>query len=732
MKIYDKSDVEQFDVVIDKRTKLKASLTGRSLINALFTTDTYLDIYIGYYIIWETEKYTLWNEPSVNKKRTNEYVYNLDFMAPKFSFENILVTIDKSPHILTNFPLYGDLEVQLNHIIDNNINRIFGAGTYTLGSFPSGTDNKNILYEDIDCLTALNDIVAEWELEYSLSGSVINVVENVGSPTGLTFQFKQGLKGIQRKKLRENELVTRLYPFGSDRNITNEYVINHGGSKRLKIDPIDAVTIANYGIIERVEIFEDVFPHRTGYVSAIGENENFFIDAGMEFNLNETGILIPGHYAKLTFNTGDLTGLEFEIYSYDHATQTYELKPYDDKNGLLLPDTTFKPSIGDAYVLHGINLPDSYISAAHAELLRLANKFLETASYPTVVYDLIPDVTHIRDEVISLHLGDVIIILDTELDISIETRITEITQEIVDKDEYTLKVGNRSGEGFVRQISNKTSIIDQKINSKTTTLNTKINHIDASKSSTIVNNNEKFFVGNDLLKEETKGLDYVVSGLKIYPNYSDEANHVFLEDCKFTHLTISDSPKTWDITGGLKQMLDDNAMYFIYVKCGKETSVGEFIISKEYFYTYNSSDEYYFLIGVLSAVENESRILNALFVGTGQTSITSVTNISGSSDSAEVIMEKYESNDNRNAFTDSLLTKLTNMTQSANVMTIDFQTHFRIKAEGNTDPNVTEKNDVVLVRLTNSQMYWMIYNTGLQTQLTSYRLIDTIDLNLFP
>ena len=71
------------------------------------------------------------------------------------------------------------------------------------------------------------------------------------------------------------------------------------------------------------------------------------------------------------------------------------------------------------------------------------------------------------------------------------------------------------------------------------------------------------------------------------------------------------------------------------------------------------------------------------------------------------------------------------MTQSANVMTVDFQTHFRFKAEGNTEPTITEKNDLVIVRLANNQLWWLIYNEGDQNQLSSYRIVQRTDLTLF-
>ena len=128
-----------------------------------------------------------------------------------------------------------------------------------------------------------------------------------------------------------------------------------------------------------MQTFDDVYPHREGVVTSIVDNDiQKFSDSTLDFDVNEQ--LIDGVVAKITFNTGYLAGYEFEITSYSRSSKQFTLISYEDSNGLILPNDNLKIQTGDKYVIHDIEMPQSYISNAETELRQKAQDYLNENS----------------------------------------------------------------------------------------------------------------------------------------------------------------------------------------------------------------------------------------------------------------------------------------------------------------------------------------------------------------
>jgi hypothetical protein len=196
-----------------------------------------------------------------------------------------------------------------------------------------------------------------------------------------------------------------------------------------------------YGVIEHTEIFEDVYPHRTGKVTSIDAgNIHRFFDTAMDFDINAQ--LLPGLTAKVTFNTGQLAGYTFEIATYNHGSKEFVINQNLDERVLDIPNSTIKPGIGDTYVITDIAMPTIYITKAENELLAKAQEFLNTKSVPQVLYQLVVDPVHIRDNKIPIQLGDEIWLEDVEMSIQQKIRITAITRNIIEENEYQIEIAN--------------------------------------------------------------------------------------------------------------------------------------------------------------------------------------------------------------------------------------------------------------------------------------------------
>src|SRR5690606_6361251 len=129
----------------------------------------------------------------------------------------------------------------------------------------------------------------------------------------------------------------RLYVTGGSDNLPNEY---RNFSKSLKFSDDgyieDATMIAEMGLKEGSLNLPEIYPHRTGKVTALGTTAFKFVDNTMDFDLNErdetnnTVYLIQGTSAKVHFNTGNLAGYEFEIKKngYSHDKKEFEIIPF--------------------------------------------------------------------------------------------------------------------------------------------------------------------------------------------------------------------------------------------------------------------------------------------------------------------------------------------------------------------------------------------------------------------
>src|SRR5690606_10503888 len=121
----------------------------------------------------------------------------------------------------------------------------------------------------------------------------------------------KGLYSLRREALSDKNVVTRVYGFGSTNNLDTNY---RGGANKLIFGPTPYLekNIALYGAKEGFVEFPDIYPHRTGTVTAVDAEDVFQVtDNLIDFDLNEQFVL--GDDPKIVFKSGDLSGYEFVI-----------------------------------------------------------------------------------------------------------------------------------------------------------------------------------------------------------------------------------------------------------------------------------------------------------------------------------------------------------------------------------------------------------------------------------
>ena len=422
---------EIHDIEVDDNTELNQKISGQDLIRSRFTSEGFMyDIQIGDFVEFQGIKYTILDEPQI-KKAQNSFSYDLQFKSDQYLYNNVqLLNPDTTE---TEFFLFGDA-IDMVSLVLNNMNRVYGqeGGTY-YADYVEETEGRNMRFNNVNCLSALDQIAQNFGCEFIIKGYKLTFRKKIGKETGLTFRYKKELREIERKTIQGGELVTVLYPTGSERNITNEY-----GSKRLKIPKLTN-NLDIFGTIERAVTFEDIYPRLKGVVSSV-QGETVFTDTGIDFDVTQQ---LMSTKAKVVFNTGDLAGREYEIDRYNHTEKKFTIIPYTDESDFKTPDENFRPRVGDKYVLVNIKMPQEYITNAEEELTERAQEYLEKYSQPNVIYSVGPHYPEMRRQGLNLELGDVVQLVDEDFGIDFDTRILALTRKINDPSKYTLEIGNQ-------------------------------------------------------------------------------------------------------------------------------------------------------------------------------------------------------------------------------------------------------------------------------------------------
>ena len=400
---------------------------------------------IGDWLLYDGRRYTLNVLPSVKKYSRHRYEYNLSFEGALYDLRRAQYLFwgaddDLARNGMAEFSLVGAPQDFLNLVIVN-ANRIFGEGTWQAGNCIEG-EAREISFGCNYCLEVLHRLAQEFETEFWFEGNVIHLCRKEGTlPYSFAYGKGNALYDIERV-MKDADVCTRLYAFGSERNLPFGY---RNGSVRLRLPDIQYIEQNTdiYGIAEHTQIFEDVYPHRTGSVTGIDPaNPLVFIDAAMPFDLVEKNpadsasvykYLLAGAKAKVHWQSGNLAGYDFEISGYDHPARRFVMIPINEKfatpdtgnNGAFaLPNQVLKPAVGDTYVLVDIALPQSYIDAAEQELLAKAQEYLAKNSVPQTEYRVNCNTIAFTKHNLLLELGASVHITDAPLGIDRQIRIT--------------------------------------------------------------------------------------------------------------------------------------------------------------------------------------------------------------------------------------------------------------------------------------------------------------------
>ena len=660
LKLYGKSNLARIT-----RGEQRKKLLGENTVELTVRSATPLEFEIGDKISVFSEDYWLNLLPEAKKTGSREYEYQLTFESAQYELAKVMFLDEDGSGLSTstNFTLRANIE-EIGRIIVNNLNRVYGAGKWILYETPTQTtDVRDFSYSENNCLSVLQKACEEYGTEFKIA-TVVNggnttyriSIRKIGSVIPYTFQYghNKGLYGLKRKTVNSENIVTRLYAFGGNKNLPANYrnyssrlrLPDTRGDNKSYIEDNDAITA--FGIIEGAQLFEDIYPKYEGTVTGIVSGDILsFVDSAFPFDLNEldgsgnTKYLLDGISAKITFNTGSLAGYTFEVKSYDHATKTFKLLKYEDDRGFVYPsvDTaTFRIAATDKYILSDIYPPQSYIDAAEASLLAAAQEYLNNNKAPRVQYEI-----DIAEEYLNklatpgtianiFDVGDYVGIEDEEINISRtgsdSIRIVELHRDLCSKThyDYTLSVSDTLEINVIERLIAGQEDIDNIID-----LNqlTDVSKLQRSWRSTqellnMVFDPDGYFdmgkirpasIETAMLSVGAKSQQFTLQNTVIEANYEGNANKVRVTGGVLIHYGLtSNTTPSWTLSTQTIT-LTSTAAYYIYAKCLKAGSTGEIIFDTAQ-HSVEEGSYYYFIIGVLHSVDSGTRWISLTYGAT--------------------------------------------------------------------------------------------------------------------
>ncbi|SDE77477.1 phage tail protein, partial [Riemerella columbipharyngis] len=623
-------------VVANVRAKgnLTEKLFGEETLTMSFTLNRFVLFRIGDSVEVYGKTYYIAQEPVVDKKSTREYAYNLTFNGEKYRLAEVQYFFYDENNELTmpDFSITATARKMIELLVAN-ANRTQSG--WSVGNVAT-EETKTVDFSNYNCLAALTRISDEFGVEFWIDADKSIHLEERKQSSGYTLEYgkSKGLKSLTRNPYAESGLVTRLYAQGSSKNIPKNY---RNGQKQLRMPvPYLEKNTDIYGIVERTQTFDDIYPKRVGTVTQVyADNPYRFSDTDLDFDLNSyneygTTILQSGVSAKIIFQTGDLAGYTLEVkeYGFDSTTKTFTLLKNKDEKSFEIPSEHFRPKVGDKYIIVDIMMPKSYVDNAEAELKAAAQEYLDKNSKQRFIYNVTPDPLYLKNINFNLRLGHTVRFKDVDFGLDADIRVVSITRNINDAYDVNFEIAEEATitqivRNYIEKEKAQTAIRkEQKYNAEMA----RRSWLYAQELKNNVFDNEGYFDTEKIkpLSIET-GMLSVGARMQQFslPNIalSITTDNVHLHNTtgQIVHLTIDPSaPRTWNIAENTTTAFSQK-FNFIYIKADKKGENATIIVTEQKIMFDSDPLFYYFLAGSISSLINGVRRIKTSY---GYTQIT--------------------------------------------------------------------------------------------------------------
>lgn len=444
--IYNPDGTTLLEIEVDDDSYGYKQIMGKDAVTVNFSRASYLNIPTGSYIEFNDTEYTLLSPSSIIINHRRDYKYTLIFESAG-AYLNTFRVINPVDGRL-KFPLTATAQEHLNLLVANlNLRDSGWEGTAI------DTTQKPISYNLSTGLDILNSIASTFETECEIIGKHIyigKVEHNKSNPISLSYGSGNGFLGkISRMNHNENDILAKVYIQGGERNIVKadygattlhlpksksfyfdgkyfqgETGYGQEGRVGVAMETDDdgysvALQTSNGGVEGSLDLSE-IYPHRNGRLTGVlfwdtqtreyveystdWTEEDWkhiqvdVVDSQIPSTLDYDACQIEGQKMVIHFDSGQLSGKDFDIQKYYHDAilkddevvkpgRRFELVKAD-YDGYEMPGRSYVPvagngtTTGDQYGIFNCSLPQVYVSddtnfgGAEYEALREAAKFL--------------------------------------------------------------------------------------------------------------------------------------------------------------------------------------------------------------------------------------------------------------------------------------------------------------------------------------------------------------------
>lgn len=441
LEIYDRQGALKRKVSPDSSSRWTEEVGAEFVVTVNFTTWEFFVLSVGDYVEISGKRFSIKKEYRPKKTDTQKYTYNISFYGREHDMQDLLFCrLNQGEDDLESVFAYDGTPMEMLEKLVANMNRNTDGVTWRAGQAVTG-DRKTINFNGLFCWDAAGEIAGAWETEWWLDGEYLNIGKCEHGER-VTLGYMKGLKTGLTQNENSNSIkwFTRLIPVGSTKNIDpSKYGYTH-----LQLPSRDKYIDLNtqLGLKEHREeaAFQDIFPHRLGTVSSVRSEEQtntdgekytvyYVKDKDLPFNPDE--YMIGGEVIHITFESGDLSGREFEC-NWHNDTQEFEIiNTYPDEN-TQIPGGNIIPDVGDTYILTNIRMPDEYYPIAEEQYKQAVDSFLTEYSKDISIYSGDTDYIHVDKNSVPLSLGQRVRLEDAQYFEAgyLDTRITRIERKL--------------------------------------------------------------------------------------------------------------------------------------------------------------------------------------------------------------------------------------------------------------------------------------------------------------
>lgn len=630
---------------------------------------------VGFEVGYRTEVfgriYYLNNLPRAVRMSGHRITYSVVMESLKYELSKVLFTNrfnGGSENVNeADFSFTGSFAGVMDKIV-SELERVYGAGTWQWKEADTGVDEaydhsrldevKTLSFSSENVLSALNTACGQWNAEFRVEREAgVNTItagrfgRNVWEHT-FRYGRGNGLYRLTRDRKSDSNMITRLYAYGSDKNLSGKY---RGRRRRLALpqsheSPLvkaggyvqDDALAEKFGYGEGAVIFDDIYPSREGTVSAVDDaNVLKFTDESMDFDLNEkdgngnSKYLLASATARVHFNTGKLAGYEFSIAGYNSGRKTFTIVPFTDENDYQYPspdEDEFRIQPGDRYVILDIALPDSYVAQAEAKLASRALEKYRENYRRLFAYSLEVDELFLKKNFPNASSGDIfntgdyVNISDADLTEGVMAmKVSGFTRDVFHPYRYTLTLSDNAPSSVITSIV-RSEVEMQKViktNRLSDPARARRNIRTTAELLEMTFDTDGYFNGGRIRPETIEtgmiavgalSQQFMLDGVVFRPDYGGDTSSVVFSEGTLTHLGIEkDTVRIWGITPGTVSGLDASLPYYVYARCSRDGQAGTMVFRTDAVRYDADADFFHFQVGVLSCVSDGFRTLSLTY-----------------------------------------------------------------------------------------------------------------------